>query len=72
MVWSVCGLLCWLLRCLLFLRKLIRDFCMCVCACFLGCVVLLCCVGFFGCVDVPMVGMGSDWAAGHLSSCSPF
>ena len=44
MVWSVCGLLCWLLRCLLFLRKLIRDFCMCVCACFWGCAVWYCCV----------------------------
>ena len=44
---------------------------MCLCL-FLGLcsLVLLCCVGFCGCVDVPMVGMGSDWAAGAGIVCS--
>ena len=33
---SVCVSFCWLLRCLLLLRKLIRAFCMCVCCVCLG------------------------------------
>ena len=34
--------------------------------------VLLCRVGFCRCVDFPMVGVGSDGAAGHLWPGSPF